>query len=294
LGIIFFVILGIYGYFKNGDIGQLSYEKKSFLNKFENDIPEWKYFENNGILEKFREDCNFYDIEKYRNGLSSNAPRENISKSCFTKENDNYKTIFIWGDSHAQQLNYGLRSTIPSGYDILQVASSGCVAKKILNINKSDYCEYSNYFAFDLIKKIKPDYIIIGQNLGHNYKNMESLYFDLKSLGIKNILFTGPSPHWAPSLPVVAVRFLPNIPQRSWSGIDKVVLELDKKIKKSLKSEIKYISLIDHFCSIEGCLLYYDKFNISESVTSWDYGHLTPLASKDFVNNALIPIIIQK
>ena len=294
LGSIFFIGLGLYGYKKNGDLGQLSSDQRSFVDYFENDIPEWRYYTKKGYLEKYRIDCDFHDIPKYRSGNATTVPIDTISQSCFTKKNDNSKVVFIWGDSHAQQLYYGLSKTLSKDYEVLQVASSGCKASLISSNNKINYCEYSNYFALETIKKIKPETVIIGQILGHDFNRMESISKALKSLGVRRVIFTGPTPHWIPSLPdVVASRFLPKVPYRTLVGLDKGVLELDKKLisiaRKS--NNVEYISLIDYFCNQQGCLLHYDS-DIAASVTSHDYGHLSPLASYHLAKDVLVPQLL--
>lgn len=295
LGSIFFAALGYYGHRQSGDLGQFSVDQKKFLDHFENDIPDWKYRKNNGIYEKYRDDCNFYDIQKYKSGNSTRIPLESISESCYTKKLGNSKVVFIWGDSHAQHLYYGLSKALPKDFEVLQVASSACDANSKARENKGDYCEYSNWFAFDVVKKIKPDIVIIGQNSGHNMGQMERLATDLKGAGVKNVIFTGPVPHWVPSLPAVVARLLPDVPSRRVLGTDKSMMWLDAKLKASTHGSgaIDYLSLMDYFCNKDGCLIHYDS-DIAESVTSWDYGHLTPVASYHLAKDLLVPIITGK
>ncbi|MBY0345779.1 MAG: acyltransferase, partial [Neisseriaceae bacterium] len=292
VGSLFFIGLGFYGHKNNGDVGQISLEQKHFLTYFENDLPVWQYFTKTGISEKYRDDCNFFDIASYRAGRQTNRPVENIANSCFMKTNPNSKTVFIWGDSHAQMLNYGLKKTLPTSFDLLQVASSGCVVRLNSHKDKSNYCDYSNWFALDVIKKIKPDYVIVGQNEGHNIIQMLRLSRDLKAFGVGQVLFTGPSPHWQPNLPELLSRTLPAIPKSTFSGVDPAVLALDKRLKLEATqySDIHYISLIDYFCNEIGCLVHYDSA-VQESITTWDYGHLTPIASLHFANDVLTPVL---
>lgn len=296
LGTICLVSVGMYGQYKNGDLGQLTPAQRDFLNYFENEIPAWHYFTKYHIQEKYRTDCDFYDLASYRAGNNTKKPVAAISTSCFTKSNQAEKTIFIWGDSHAQQLYPGLKEALPAHINLLQVASSGCVAKIDAPKNLDNYCEYSNWFALNAIKKVKPDYVLIGQNSKHDINTMQTLATALKAVGIKKVLFTGPSPHWTPSLPAAIARTLPQTPMRSFFGIDREVLQQDQILKKASKhhADIQYVSLIDYFCRAEGCLVYYDPENIQASVTSWDYGHLTPVASYHFAKDVLIPLIMEQ
>lgn len=295
VGSIFFIALGFYGHKKNGDVGQLSAQEKSFLRYFENDLPDWKYFVREGIPQKYRDDCNFYDIPKYRSGNPTRVPVDSISNTCYQKKFDDSKVVFIWGDSHAQQLYYGLSKELPSEFEILQVASSGCIANTKAKQSKTDYCDQSNWFAYDVIKKIKPQTVIVGQNLGHDFRSMRELSMELKSAGVQRVIFTGPSPHWVPSLPNVLVRNLSNVPKYTFSGVDKAVLYLDRKLKRESEQSnfVEYLSLIDFFCKSDGCLTHYTE-DVAASVTSWDYGHLAPIASHHLAKELLSPFIAKK
>lgn len=294
-GTVFFISIGLFGHLKSGDIGRLNDEQMKFLSHFENELPSWNYFTKNGISEKYRDDCNFYDIPMYRSGRATNVPRTSISVNCFTSNKVNGKQVFIWGDSHAQQLNYGLSKAFGDEVDVLQVASSGCSAMLGATQRKDDLCEYSNWFAFNAIKRLKPKFVIVGQNLGHNSKAMEEISSALLGVGVGKVIFTGPSPHWVPNLPAVVAAQLPNAPKRTLIGVDKSVLDLDKslKINFSKKSNVSYISLIDYFCNDEGCLVYSGD-DVVLGITSWDYGHLTPIASFDFSRDVLAPYLLSQ
>jgi peptidoglycan/LPS O-acetylase OafA/YrhL len=287
-----FALLGIYGNAKNGNLGQLSAEQETFLEYFRNDLPEWRFTNKNDLLKKYREDCNFYDLSQYRLGKATTVPIERISESCFSKNSKTSKVVFIWGDSHAQQLNYGLSKVLPDDFELLQVASSGCVVNLRATANKNNYCEYSNWFAYGVVKDLVPDVVIIGQNLGHDITLMKDVSFELKRLGVKSVIFTGPSPHWAPSLPAVAARFLPNIPRRTYFGIDKGVLQLDTSLKLGSRNSenYQYVSLIDYFCNGDGCLIHFGT-DVASSITSHDYGHLSPIASYNLAKDWLGPIV---
>lgn len=49
---------------------------------------------------------------------------------------------------------------------------------------------------------------------------------------------------------------------------------------------------MDYFCNIEGCLVYYGD-DIREGIASWDYGHITPVASYHFAKDALATSVMQ-
>ncbi len=296
LGSVFIMSIGLYGHKKNGDLGQLSEAQTSLLDFYENKIPAWNYITKEEISKKFRYDCDFYDIQKYRSGNITRVPVSKISKSCFMKQVQGSKVIFIWGDSHAQQLYYGLSKVLPIGYEILQVASSSCSAQLVTKKSSIDYCDQSNWFALETIKKVKPHVVIIGQRSDHDSIKIKKLAKSLKEIGVNKVIHTGPSPKWVPSLPTVVARMLPTsttLQDRTFYGLDEGSIKLDKKVKNELiNSEyVDYVSLIDFLCNEEGCLTHYKPYS-EDSLTSWDQTHLTPIASYYLARDLLSPKIL--
>lgn len=292
---LFFIGVGLIGYKTNG-FTKFRYtdEQVVFLNYFENSTPKWNFFENTSIPQQFGLECDFYDIPQYRSGNPTKVPIPRINNSCYTKNASRNKLVFIWGDSHAQQLRPGLSASLPKEWQILQVASSGCSAKLGSKPNPSDYCEQSNWFAYKKIFETKPDVVVVGQNSGHDIQNMLSIANALDEIGIKKIIFTGPSPHWTKDLPDLVIRFWNATPQFASFGLDKKVMNIDADIIKNFPqtSQVRYVSLIDELCNENGCQIYIgdDK---KLGITSWDYGHLTPIASAKVASSALVPRIIE-
>lgn len=289
MGNLLFVGFGLIGVSKKGDIGQVNQQQQEFLAYFENDPPSWHYFAKTKTFEKYRDDCNFYDMMKYGAGKETRIPMDSITQNCYTPTKDSDHQIFIWGDSHAQQIYFGLNEVLQRDYDVLQVASSGCVAELTTRDDKLDYCKHSNWFAFDTIRKLKPKFVIVGQNLGQSIENMERLSKALSEVGVKKVVFTGPSPHWQPNLPsVVASKLLPDVPSRTNVGLERSVFIQDAAIKSALAAhpELNYVSLIDYFCDTNGCIVYYGS-DVKQGITTWDYGHLTPIASYNFAKDVL-------
>ncbi len=145
--------MGFYGYNSNGDFGQPSVAQQSYLDYFENELPTRNYFTKLDLPNKYRNDCNFFNISNDGAGNDSRVPVEAISKSCYSKNIEESKYVFIWGNSHASQLYYGLSKTLPIDFEVLQVASSSCPASTEAKSSRVDYCEQSNWFAFNAIKK---------------------------------------------------------------------------------------------------------------------------------------------
>jgi len=269
-------------------------ERDEYVKYFENSKPEWAYFEKTGMLEKLRSDCNFYDLEKSRVGKMTYKPMPKIADSCFKRDRAYQHSVLIWGDSHAEHLYTGLKNNLPSDWQTLIVASSSCHPNPGVNhSSSSDYCEQSNWFALKTIAAAKPDVVIVAQNLRHHPENMNEITDKLHALGVRRIIFTGPTPHWQTDLPrLIARKMWDDTPHRTYVGIDKAVLGNDKALQDAFpqKDNVLFVSLIDFFCDKKGCLTYIGDDRKS-GITSWDYGHLTPLASDLLAKNLLVGLV---
>jgi len=177
--------------------------------------------------------------------------------------------------------------------------SSGCSANPSVSAPSStNYCDQSNWFAIKTISETKPDVVIVAQADGHSLNTMNQVIKKLKGIGVNKIIFTGPSPHWKPDLPkVIARKLWPKTPQRTLVGIDQEIVALNETLKlndfKNING-VSFIDLINYFCDADGCLTYVGSDN-KLGITSWDYGHLTPVASdllaRDVLANEVISSI---
>jgi peptidoglycan/LPS O-acetylase OafA/YrhL len=134
-------VIGIYGVltYKGWISNDRESEQFNFVRKFEETKPQFLYLKENPLYEAYRIDCDFLNV-------TTEKAKDSINKSCFTSNAE--KSIFIWGDSHAQQLNYGLKKLLPVDISILQVATSGC-SPSLNKISRDVYgaCNKSNQFA---------------------------------------------------------------------------------------------------------------------------------------------------
>lgn len=288
---------GYYSYVQEGfeGYGYRSKEKSEFSQYFENSLPEQKYFATIGINEKYRDDCNFYDIPKYRMGKATKIPLSEISKSCYEQNASKKNVLFIWGDSHAQQLYFGLKNNLPEDWQVLIVASSGCGADfNVAEDSSINYCQRSNWFALKQIKAIKPNVVIVAQKEGHQFETFEKTENALKNMGVGKVLFIGPTPQWKNSLPKIIMRKLwHNTPERTFLDInEKIILENSNlKAQFSKSKNLIFLDLFEFFCDDRGCLtrIGHDK---KTGITTADYGHLTPIASDYLAKNLLVGVII--
>ncbi|WP_441003643.1 acyltransferase family protein [Pseudocolwellia agarivorans] len=242
------------------------------------------------IFEAYRQDCNYFDSE------TSSAKVNSISETC---TGNGEGGIFIWGDSHAQALSYGIRK-IFINVNINQVASSGCrpLIEEDFKTNGEikRACDRSNDMAKKVILKIKPKVIILTErfNLGDNNYNKILQY--IKNNGLESkLLLIGPVPQWEPSLPNVISKRHFDVKNKVIQDASFVseVFEVNNQLSTNYNdSEIEYVSIIDQLCSDKGCLAKVDDKN---TPLVWDYGHLslegsifiTDRIMKDIINNYL-------
>jgi hypothetical protein len=203
--------------------------------------------------------------------------------------------VLIWGDSHAQQFYYGLKENLPANWQILQVATSGCMPGiDAKGPSDTDWCVQSNWFALKTIESAKPDVVVVGQNDGHSVSSFARIAEELKRLGVKRVVFAGPTPHWTSRLPNIIVRKLwTDTPARTYFDIDKTVMAENAALREeSRKSDLfVFVDVIGAFCSEAGCLTYIGD-DRKTGITTWDYGHLTPIASDYLAKKALVGSVV--
>lgn len=295
--ILFVLMLGIGGAgyydYKHDGLGFRLKDRQEYSEYFENSLPEQKYFKEIGLTEKWRTECDFFDFAAYKAGHTTSVPVKEISPYCFKKDNNYSNTVFIWGHSFAEHLYFGLKNHLPSNWQILQVTSAGCFPSIYEKPSATNFCDQSNWFALNAIKETKPDVVIIAQVSGYDIESFYPIIERLKSLGVKKIIFTGSTPRWTIDLPkIILTKLWVNTPRRTYKGIDQKILAdnavLEEKFKK-IDTAI-FVNIGAFFCNKDGCLTYIgdDK---KTGITSFDYGHLTPVASDYLAKNLLVDVI---
>ncbi|MFZ4701052.1 MAG: acyltransferase family protein [Candidatus Methylumidiphilus sp.] len=283
---------GYYGYRQGGfaGTGYRDPARTEYSNYFRNSPPAYQYLKTHGIFEKYRSQCDFYDMEKLRAGQTTTIPRQSLDEACYKRDARYAKSVFLWGDSHAQQFYFGLKNHMPADWKILQVASSGCFpAINAEEPSSTNYCQQSNWFALKAIAEAKPDVVLIAQNADHDIASFKLISEKLKSLGVGKVIIIGPTPHWTANLSDIILRKLwPDTPNRTWVGVDDRVLKDNAKLQAYFTQTYPtgFVNLIDFFCNEQGCLTYLgdDK---KTGITAWDSGHLTPMAS-DYLAEGLL------
>jgi Predicted acyltransferases len=161
------VLVGAVGflcYSMNGFPGMrfLDPQREAFVRHFDDARPDWHYLRTTGLLEKFRDECNFYDTEAFLAGHATQVPKK-IDGSCTERDPAKRYSVMLWGDSHAQHLYWGLARNLPRDWQILQVASSACTPEvDAAGPSTTNYCQQSNWTALQTIARDKPDVVIPG------------------------------------------------------------------------------------------------------------------------------------
>ena len=244
------------------------------------------YTHSHNLIALERHECNFYDIEK-------SAPRGGIDSRCYTPQ-ANKKLVFLWGDSHAQHLNYGLAQNLPAGVSLLQAGASGCPPRTTsINPNPLQTCNQANQFVWHKIQALKPAVVILAQQRGHENNDYDTTIDKLKAVGVQHVVLVGPVPQWQPFLYKIMLRqHWADYPSRLASHLDASVLRTDQNLraKYSASKDVTYVSLVKLLCNPRGCMTYLNG-DRKEGLITYDYGHFTLVASNYVAKDLLMPVI---
>ena len=269
-----------------------------------NQTPEAEYVFNFSKLNpKFRvslrhdylSKCNFFDADSYT------AKKESISVDCLTSEQGG---VFIWGDSYAQALSFGLRKYIADNFPSVQfsqVASSGCRPHLSEDIKTTGEfkksCDRSNTFAIKAIKRIKPAVVIMAQRDEHTDNNLPQIAQELVKLGVERVLIVGPVPQWNIDLPRIIARHYWSAPvgEIEDTNFKHHLISIDRDLTKSFSEledkRIKYLSVLERLCSADGrCIAILDE---KRTPLVFDSGHLTREGSVFVVDNVLSSLLYE-
>jgi len=273
--------------------GYRTADKSAFSTYFEDDAPGWHYLVKQGLDEKFRADCNF--LLPPDNPWTSRIPRAQIDETCWRRDAAKAHAVFLWGDSHAQMLYYGLKNNLPADWQVLIVASSGCPPD--VNVTEDSptlYCQRSNWFALNAIRQAKPDVVIAARVDGHERDRMIALADALETMGAKTVLMPGPVPQWDAPLPKIVLRRLwDDTPERTVVGLNRGIVQESEKLEQDFahSPDPRFVDLFRFFCNESGCLTRVDA-DRQTGLASFDFGHLTPIASDYLAKNLLAKAVV--
>jgi peptidoglycan/LPS O-acetylase OafA/YrhL len=207
---------------------------------------------------------------------------QDFDLSC--SENDSF---YVWGDSHAAALSWGINLMSP----ITQLTAAGCPPIIDAVISGRPHCEAVNQFIFEEIKREKPRLLIMHANwfelspetrslLGQTLRKIE------RNSPETSVMLIGSVPQWPRGLPsILAASGFEVEDFNATTSLKNSMLEntasVDAKLKAVVKNidskSIVFVSLLDKFCSDSHCLTSSND-GIVEPF-SWDRAHLTASGS---------------
>jgi len=219
---------------------------------------------------------------------------------CVEKNGDG--GVFLWGDSHAEALSFGLRTMLKSQkIPFYQKTSAGCRASlsetKLQSGIFKEACDHSNKLAIESIEKINPAIIVIAQANGHEEQDWIEIANRISSISSAKIILVGPVSQWRPSLPKVMIKpkhWNNNENMISDKGLDLDVIKTDKLMSARVgNNSYEYISLISRLCIKDEINDYYCRVRTNNNdLLQVDYGHLSESGSLFIVNEILADRIL--
>lgn len=245
----------------------------------------YRYGQTHDLATHDRQECNFYDI-------AGKAPRPAIAESCTTPRTG--KSVLVWGDSHAQHLQYGLRKALEPGVSVLQVGASGCRPSLVpWPEDPLGSCTTANRHALERIAAVRPTVVVLAQQNGHEHNDFAAIIARLHGLGVAHVVLVGPVPQWTTFLYEVVQRaYRGHPPRRLTAPLDPGVPATDRILTERFagRDDVTYVSLVRHLCTAEGCLVY-DGDDPLEGLVTYDYGHLTLRLSDRIAGDLLVPAL---
>jgi peptidoglycan/LPS O-acetylase OafA/YrhL len=248
-------------------------------------------FERNGLSFRFprivQELTTYtYDYKyAYREGSCFLRPEQSHTEfdKC-ANESPNNQSLLLWGDSHAAHLYPGFKARYEVSSSVIQRTASGCPPILNIDIPTRLHCKSINDSILKLIQSKKPNVVIMAANWpSYDISTLENTVNTIRALGVSKIVIVGPVPQWKDGLPKQLFKHFSNyfphtIPQRMTTGLMTNTSNSEESLDVfSKKKNLHYISAIQIMCNEQGCITKMGE--TGESLTTWDYGHLTSIGS---------------
>lgn len=214
-----------------------------------------------------------------------------IDPSCTQSTGDG--GVFLWGDSHAQALSFGLRASLKD-VPFYQVATSGCRPNlqpdRVQKGLAKAACDHANSYAIAEVRRLKPAVVVLAQEAAHESTDWEAIAATLLESGTRQVILVGPVPQWRPSLPSAFVR-------RHWgdtseriedASLDRRVMRTNEILGARKAKNYDYVSPINWLCTDQACKM---RFADTGELFAFDYGHLTRQASRLVATEIIVPVI---
>jgi hypothetical protein len=191
---------------------------------------------------------------------------------------------FLWGDSHAAALGYGLRA---SSAQLVQYAGTGCPPLFDTFIAKRPLCREFNDYVKGELRRIKPRRVFMHAYWSRythvlSREVVEQTIRTVRELSPgSQIVIIGSVPHWP--------RKLPKLILRNRSGLDgeyflanrgvEALTRVDEPVRAAaMGTGVEFVAPIEELCGTSGCLATISHEG-TVMPTTWDEGHLTTAAS---------------
>jgi peptidoglycan/LPS O-acetylase OafA/YrhL len=295
-----------------GLVGKLTYDAKGFPSRFPPLVDRIFDYAANGAEGQPLTQC-FYQRDEARYSLDEERKRAASffeAHHCAAIADPLKPTILIVGDSHAAHLFAGLQEVYGAKANLLTISSVFCVplvehVAMDQGVAGTPRCRAINDYAFDAIRAIKPDVLIVGgyfAQYDHEANWRYPGYLDalvagarrLHGEGVRSIIVAGQVPTWAPVLPILVGR---DVLERgaaaefSWVGVRPDSLETDRELAaKDWGEGVRYLSQAAKLCGADGCRRLIGE-NLPEDLLAVDYGHYSLKGSVFAVRTILAPVI---
>lgn len=223
-----------------------------------------------GLGEAYRGECDFFD-------WSTKSRRTALPASCTAPGQK--ETWFLWGDSHAQALSLAIRSVLPDGTALAQVATAGCRPSlgPVPYRSPLNTCDPSNDYARQEIERLKPRVLVLAQAADHEAKDWLEIARFARAAGVERVVLIGPLPQWKPALPQrIVAQYWDASSDDLMVPADPAILATDRVLRERFagSGELTYVSLVASLCRDGACRATIPGGRLN--LIAVDYGHLSP------------------
>lgn len=227
---------------------------------------------------------------------------DTVDPACITRDPALPHAVLLWGDSFAQMLAPGLVTHLPADWQLLQVTAFACPPRLDPDgpPGPGPDCNRANRLALDTIARTRPDVVVISQAGRASDADILAQVARLVDLGVGRVIFAGPPPGWGTPLPDLLVRHWKRLPpgapppRRISAGLKPESAARDREMRALIARRggphAGFASILDALCDTDGCLTWIGD-DVQAGITSFDTGHLMPVASRLYAGGVLVPAI---
>lgn len=197
--------------------------------------------------------------------------------------------VFLWGDSHARALFYGLKHSEIKSFSMHTGRS--CPPSVVYPHYQHSVriaCNKYNKEALKQIKLIQPNTVILARRHHHETSDWDKIAEKLKSLGVKKVVLVGPVPQFKDPLPLLVAKKYMDQDYIKINDVDQKIFKSNNAVS-ALKSEnYVYVDILSELCTSKVCVFRSTQEKDNTKLMNFDAGHLTKDGSSYIVNNFLL------